>query len=100
MDGNLGAEGQPGHGPSGRGRHGGHVCRAHGKTGFIKQMKEIMQVLRETFGMPMDVEFASNRNNLYILQIPSHRATWRSRSKSGFPSGSGEKQALSSESGS
>jgi len=37
-------------------------------TGFIKQMKEIMQVLRETFGMPMDVEFAGDGNDLYILQ--------------------------------
>ena len=38
------------------------------KTGFIKQMKDIMQVLRETFGMPMDLEFANDGKDLYILQ--------------------------------
>ena len=27
-----------------------------------------MRVLRETFGMPMDVEFAHDGKNLYILQ--------------------------------
>ncbi|MCX6096313.1 MAG: PEP/pyruvate-binding domain-containing protein [Candidatus Bipolaricaulota bacterium] len=37
-------------------------------TDFIKQTKEIMRVLRETFGMPMDVEFASDGKDLYILQ--------------------------------
>jgi len=37
-------------------------------TGFIKQMKEIMRVLKETFGMPMDVEFAHDGKDLFILQ--------------------------------
>jgi hypothetical protein len=37
-------------------------------TGFIKQMKEIMRVLRETFEMPMDVEFAHDGKYLHILQ--------------------------------
>jgi len=37
-------------------------------TGFIKQMKEILRVLRETFGMPMDVEFAYDGKRLFILQ--------------------------------
>ncbi len=37
-------------------------------TGFVKQMREIMRVLRETFGMPMDVEFAHDGKVLYILQ--------------------------------
>jgi pyruvate,water dikinase len=37
-------------------------------TGFIKQMREIMRTLREAFGMPMDVEFAHDGKNLYILQ--------------------------------
>jgi len=37
-------------------------------TGFIKQMKEIMRVLREAFGMPMDVEFAHDGKTLHILQ--------------------------------
>jgi hypothetical protein len=37
-------------------------------TDFIKQMREIMRVLRETFGMPMDVEFAHDGKSLHILQ--------------------------------
>ena len=37
-------------------------------TGFIKQMREIMRVLREAFGMPMDVEFAHDGRHLNILQ--------------------------------
>ncbi len=38
------------------------------RTGFLKQMREIMRALRETFGMPMDVEFAHDGKDLYILQ--------------------------------
>jgi pyruvate,water dikinase len=37
-------------------------------TGFVKEMREIMRVLRETFGMPMDVEFAHDGKDLFILQ--------------------------------
>jgi hypothetical protein len=37
-------------------------------TPFVKQMREIMRVLREAFGMPMDVEFAHDGKRLYILQ--------------------------------
>jgi len=37
-------------------------------TGFIKQMKEILRVLRQTFGLPMDVEFAHDGKRLYVLQ--------------------------------
>lgn len=37
-------------------------------TAFIKQMKEIMRVLKEVYGMPMDVEFAHDGKNLFILQ--------------------------------
>ncbi|MBM3293952.1 MAG: pyruvate, phosphate dikinase [Candidatus Aminicenantes bacterium] len=37
-------------------------------TGFVKQMREIMRVLREAFGMPMDVEFAHDGRQLHILQ--------------------------------
>ena len=37
-------------------------------TGFIKQMRELMKALRDTFGMPMDVEFAHDGTHLYILQ--------------------------------
>jgi hypothetical protein len=38
------------------------------RTGFLRQMREIMRALRETFGMPMDVEFAHDGKDLYILQ--------------------------------
>jgi hypothetical protein len=38
------------------------------RTGFLKQMREIMRALRETFGLPMDVEFAHDGKDLYILQ--------------------------------
>jgi len=37
-------------------------------TGFLKQMRELMRALRDTFGMPMDVEFAHDGTDLYILQ--------------------------------
>jgi hypothetical protein len=37
-------------------------------TPFVKQMREIMNVLREAFGMPMDVEFAHDGKDLHILQ--------------------------------
>jgi pyruvate,water dikinase len=39
-----------------------------GGTGFLKQIREIMRVLKDTFGMPMDVEFAHDGKDLYILQ--------------------------------
>jgi len=37
-------------------------------TGFVGQMREIMRVLKKTFGMPMDIEFAHDGKDLYILQ--------------------------------
>jgi hypothetical protein len=37
-------------------------------TDFIKQMRELMRALRDTFGMPMDVEFAHDGTDLHILQ--------------------------------
>jgi len=37
-------------------------------TGFLKQMREIMRILRDAFGMPMDVEFAHDGRKLHILQ--------------------------------
>jgi len=39
-----------------------------GGTGFLKQIREIMRVLMDTFGMPMDIEFAHDGKDLYILQ--------------------------------
>ena len=37
-------------------------------TPFLKQMREIMRVLHEAFGIPMDVEFAHDGTTLHILQ--------------------------------
>ena len=37
-------------------------------TPFLLQMREIMRVLKEIFGIPMDVEFAHDGRDLYILQ--------------------------------
>ena len=37
-------------------------------TNFIEQMKAVMRALRDTFGMPMDVEFAHDGTRLHILQ--------------------------------
>jgi len=37
-------------------------------TPFLRQMKEIMGVLKDIFGIPMDVEFAHDGKDFYILQ--------------------------------
>jgi len=38
------------------------------RTPFIKQMKKIMTLLKETYQTPVDIEFAHDGKNLYILQ--------------------------------
>jgi len=38
------------------------------RTGFARQMKEILDVLGETWGVPVDVEFAHDGRSLHILQ--------------------------------
>jgi len=38
------------------------------RTGFARQMKEILDVLGETWGGPVDVEFAHDGQELHILQ--------------------------------
>jgi len=38
------------------------------KTDFVPTIKEILQILTEAFGGPVDVEFASDGVNLYLLQ--------------------------------
>lgn len=38
------------------------------RTNFAEQMKTIMDVLEETWGVPVDVEFAHDGKRLYILQ--------------------------------
>ncbi|MBI4862701.1 MAG: PEP/pyruvate-binding domain-containing protein [Candidatus Riflebacteria bacterium] len=40
-------------------------------TDFVKQMREILKVLQESLGMPVDVEFAHDGKDLYILQCRS-----------------------------
>ncbi|MEW6367970.1 MAG: PEP/pyruvate-binding domain-containing protein [Acidobacteriota bacterium] len=44
-------------------------------TPFLKQLKEIMRILREAMGYPVDVEFAHDGADLHILQCrPQSRA--------------------------
>ncbi|HPJ44045.1 MAG TPA: PEP/pyruvate-binding domain-containing protein [Spirochaetota bacterium] len=38
------------------------------RTPFVKQVHAIVQTLQEGFGMPVDIEFASDGNNFYLLQ--------------------------------
>lgn len=38
------------------------------RTKFIRQIGSIMKLLREKMGQPVDVEFASDGNDLYLLQ--------------------------------
>jgi len=38
------------------------------RTNFAEQMKTVMDVLEETWGVPVDVEFAHDGKQLYILQ--------------------------------
>ncbi len=38
------------------------------RTGFAKQMKEVLDVLEETWGAPVDVEFAHDGQQLHLLQ--------------------------------
>jgi len=45
------------------------------RTGFARQMKEILDVLGETWRVPVDVEFAHDGEHLHILQCrPQSRA--------------------------
>lgn len=37
-------------------------------TDFVKQMREILSVLQDTIGSPVDVEFAHDGEDLYLLQ--------------------------------
>ncbi|MBN1538626.1 MAG: pyruvate, phosphate dikinase, partial [Candidatus Thermoplasmatota archaeon] len=38
------------------------------KTPFIRQIKKVMNLLKEKLGTPVDIEFAHDGNKLYILQ--------------------------------
>jgi len=44
-------------------------------TPFLSQMATVLKVLRETMGLPVDVEFASNGTDLYLLQCRSQSYT-------------------------
>lgn len=37
-------------------------------TSFVKQMREILTLLQEKFGVPVDIEFASDGKHFYLLQ--------------------------------
>lgn len=39
-----------------------------GSTNFIKKVKAVMQVLKDVLKTPVDIEFASNGNDFYLLQ--------------------------------
>jgi pyruvate, water dikinase len=39
-----------------------------GKTSFVKQIHEILRVLNEKYDHPIDIEFAHDGENLYLLQ--------------------------------
>jgi pyruvate,water dikinase len=41
------------------------------RTDFIRQIQEILKVLQEILGHPVDVEFAHDGNNFYLLQCRS-----------------------------
>jgi pyruvate,water dikinase len=41
------------------------------RTDFIRQIQEILRVLQETLGHPVDVEFAHDGGNFYLLQCRS-----------------------------
>jgi pyruvate,water dikinase len=38
------------------------------ETSFIPQLRQVMQILEEKLQSPVDIEFASDGNNLYLLQ--------------------------------
>ena len=38
------------------------------ETGFIEQMHAVLKVLEDVLGVPVDIEFASDGENLYLLQ--------------------------------
>ncbi|MGW8268334.1 MAG: PEP/pyruvate-binding domain-containing protein, partial [Longimicrobiales bacterium] len=44
-------------------------------TPFMSQMATLLRVLKETMGMPVDVEFASDGKNLFLLQCRSQSYT-------------------------
>jgi hypothetical protein len=52
------------------------------RTGFARQMKEILDVLGETWGVPVDIEFAHDGDALYLLQCrPQSRGEEHDRVK-------------------
>ncbi len=44
------------------------------RTDFISQVKDILDVLEKQYGRPVDIEFAHDGNNLYILQCRTQSA--------------------------
>ncbi len=44
------------------------------RTKYIKQIAELINVLNENFGLPIDIEFACDGNSLYLLQCRQQSA--------------------------
>jgi pyruvate, water dikinase len=44
------------------------------RTNFVNQMKDILETLQEQYGHPVDIEFAHDGKNLYLLQCRSQSA--------------------------
>ena len=38
------------------------------RTPYIKQLKELLEVLKKNFGLPVDIEFACDGKNVFLLQ--------------------------------
>jgi pyruvate,water dikinase len=45
------------------------------KTDFVKQVDSMLKVLQENYGHPVDIEFAHDGKDLYLLQCRSQSAT-------------------------
>ncbi len=65
---------------------GGHIDFTHddllvtfeglvNDTSFVQQMKEILKLLEESMGLPVDIEFASDGKDFYLLQCRSQCRT-------------------------
>lgn len=48
------------------------------QTTFVQRMKAILKLLQETFGTPVDIEFASDGNDFYLLQCRPQSYAMRS----------------------
>lgn len=49
------------------------------KTSFLKQMKTMLTILQDELGYPVDIEFASDGNKVYILQCRPQSRSYDNR---------------------